>query len=220
LLHSLLLEHGYYLGAFLSALISHLVPFIPLPYLAVVWLLASTIPGLNPLLIGLSSGLGAGLGKASSYFIGRGGARLVGEERRRQLEVLGGLIKDYAALAAFIVSATPIPDDAFLIAVGMMRYPLWKYMVATLSGKVVLCVSAALLASSLTEALGWIMDAHGGWLSVAASVALMVAVAYVILRIDWSAVAEEVARSGWRGLMERAKREGLRTILLKRRQPP
>jgi len=220
LTYSLLLEHGYYVGAFLSAFISHLVPFIALPYLAVVWLLASTIPGLNPVLIGLSSGLGAGLGKASSYLIGRGGARLVGEERRRQLEALRGLVKDYAAAAAFIVSATPLPDDAVLIAVGMMKYPLWKYMVATLSGKVVLCTSAALLASSFSEALGWVMGARGGLLGVAASVAFMLAVAYAILRIDWSAVAEEVARSGWRGLMDRVKREGLRAVFLKRRQPP
>lgn len=216
LIYYLLASYGY-LGAFLSSFLSHLVPFLSLPYLAVVWLLSSTVPGLSPWLVGLSSGLGAGLGKLSSYLIGRGGAYIVGEERRRQLEALRGLVGDYAGLAAFLASATPIPDDVVLIPVGMVRYPLWRYLAATLAGKVALCTSVALFASKFGEALRWLVGVEGGWASVAASVAIMLSFSYLILRIDWLAVAEELARSGWRGLVGRARREGLGFLFTKRR---
>lgn len=214
-IYALMTSYGY-LGAFLSALISHLIPFIALPYLAIVWILASAVPSLNPWLIGLASGVGAGVGKVSSYIIGRGGAMAVGEDRRRQLEVLRGLVKDYAGLAAFIASATPLPDDVVLIAVGMIRYSLLKYLVATLGGKVVLCVSVAVLSSKFSGAVGWLVGARGGWVGLAASIAFMLSIAYLILRVDWSTVAEEVARSGWRGLAERARREGVGFLFTKR----
>ena len=213
------MQHGY-LGAFFSALLSHLIPFIAFPYLAVVWLLASTIPSLDPLLIGVLSGVGAGLGKLSSYFIGRGGARVVGEERRRQLEVLKGLVRDYAAVAVFIASATPVPDDVVLISVGMINYPVWKYLLATLGGKVFLCTVVALSASGFAEVMGWLVGGSGGWLSVAASIAFMLAVTYVILRVDWAFVAEEVARSGWSGLAERVRREGLGVLFSSKHRSP
>ncbi|MEM4699616.1 MAG: VTT domain-containing protein [Candidatus Nezhaarchaeales archaeon] len=216
LIYQLLASYGY-LGAFLSSFLSHLVPFLPLPYLAVVWLLSSTVPGLSPLLVGLLSGLGAGLGKLSSYLIGRGGACIVGEERRRQLEALKGLVGDYAGLAAFLASATPIPDDIVLIPVGMVRYPLWRYLAATLAGKVTLCTSVALFASVLGEALKWLVGAEGGWALAAASVAIMLLLSYFILRINWMAVAEELAKSGWRGLVDRARREGLGFLFTRRR---
>ncbi|MCX8204792.1 MAG: VTT domain-containing protein [Candidatus Nezhaarchaeota archaeon] len=219
LIYSLIMNYGY-LGAFLSALLSHLVPFIALPYLAVVWLLASTMPGLNPWMIGVLSGLGAGLGKASSYLIGRGGASIVGEERKRQLEALRGLLKDYAGLAALLASATPIPDDVVLIPVGMVRYSLWKYLAATVIGKVFLCTTVSLFASKFGEALRWLIGVEGGWVGVAASVAIMLLFSAFILRVDWLAVAEEVSRSGWRGFADRVRREGLGFLFTKRPRPP
>lgn len=218
LIYSLATEYGY-LGALLASLLSHLVPFAAIPYLAVVWLLASTVPGINPWLLGVLSGLGAGLGKASSYFIGRGGARIVGGERRRQLEALKELTGDYAGLVAFIASATPIPDDVFLIPVGMLRYSLWKYLAATVAGKALLCTAVSLFAFKLGEALRWLVGAEGDWAGAAASILIMLLFSYAILRIDWLAVAEEVKRSGWRGLVDRLRREGPGFLFVKRPRP-
>ncbi|RLF13531.1 MAG: hypothetical protein DRN06_08505 [Thermoprotei archaeon] len=215
-IYGLMLSYGY-VGAFISAFLSHLVPFIALPYLAVVWLLVTTVPQLNPALIGLLSGLGAGMGKVSSYYIGVGGARVVGEARRRELEALRGLLKDYAALAAFLAAATPIPDDVVLITVGMIKYPLWKFLVSTVLGKILLCSAVALTASKFTEILGWLVGAEGGLTGTFISVATMLVFTFFVLKINWSFIAEVVGREGWRGLVAKVRREGLGTIFLSRK---
>ncbi|RLF16023.1 MAG: hypothetical protein DRJ97_02240 [Thermoprotei archaeon] len=213
-IYELLLKYGY-LGAFLSAFLSHLVPFIAIPYLAMVWLLVVTVPSLNPLLIGVLSGLGAGLGKISSYYIGAGGYRVVSENRRKELEALRGLVKDYAALLAFLASATPLPDDVVLIAIGMIRYPLWKYLVSTVAGKIVLCSAVSLAASEFTEVIGLLVGAEGGWRSTLIAIAVMLAFTYVVLKINWSAIALTVEREGWRGVVKRLRAEGFKWMCSK-----
>ena len=214
LIYRALLQYGY-LGAFLSAFLSHLVPFIAVPYLAIVWILA-TVPGLNPLVIGVLSGVGAGLGKVSSYYIGAGGYRVVSEDRRRELEALRGLVKDYAALLAFLAAATPIPDDVVLITVGMIRYPLWKYLASTIAGKVLLCSAVSLAASKISELVGVLIGAEGDLRGTLVAIAAMLALTYLILKVNWSEVASTVEEGGWRRLISRVRSEGFRWAYARR----
>lgn len=181
LLYELVLKYGY-VGSFLASFLSHVIPFVALPYLAVVWSLSKI---LNPVAIGVLSGLGAGLGKLSSYYIGLGGGRLIaGSRRRAQLDALKGLVKHYGVLVAFIASATPLPDDVFLIPLGMIKYSLWKYLAATISGKVFLCLAVA-TAGHLVGGLLDILLGEGNVYSLLASILIMVVLAYFIFKIDW-----------------------------------
>lgn len=214
-IHELMLKYGYS-GVFLSSFLTHLVPFIALPYLAVIWTLVAASPQLNPLVIGLMGGLGAGVGKLSSYYIGVGGAKVLGRDVRKELEALRDLLKDRIGLIVFLASSTPIPDDIVLIPVGMTRYTLWKYLVFTIMGKTTLCSSVAISSAAFIKAFEWILGAGAGLTSTLISILIMLIFTYAILKIDWLTVASEVRRRGWRGLMEKVRREGVGSILRKR----
>lgn len=212
LFYELVLRYGY-LGSFLASLLSHVIPFAALPYLTVVWSLSKI---LNPIAVGLLSGLGAGIGKLSSYYIGFGGGRLIaGPKRNTQTEAFRKLVKNYGALIAFLASATPLPDDAFLIPLGAMKYDLWKYLAATISGKVLLCLTVA----TVGRLMGFLLDVllgEGDVYSLLASILIAVVLTYLVLKIDWVKLTVVLNAQGWRGLVNLLTKEGWKALIVKR----
>ncbi|MEM1538625.1 MAG: VTT domain-containing protein [Candidatus Nezhaarchaeales archaeon] len=212
LLYELVVRYGYP-ASFIAGLLSHVIPFIALPYLTVVWTLSKT---LNPVILGVLSGLGAGIGKLSSYYVGLQGGRLIaGSKRSIQLDALKGLIKNYGALAAFIASITPLPDDVFLIPLGMMKYELWKYLAATISGKVLLCLTVA-TAGRLMGGLLDIILGEGGVYSFLASILIVAALIYLVFKIDWVKLTGVLSVQGWQGLVNLVAKEGLKALIVKK----
>lgn len=174
-------SYGYG-GVFLVSLIGSLVPFLPVPYLFVVVVLSRT---LDPVMLGLISGIGGAVGKLTSYALGRTGYRLMGEARRRQMDSLRELLGKYGDLAVFFFALTPLPDDVYYIPAGMIRMPLWRFMLANTAGKVVLAVFVAYTGGIYLTLLETTL---GDTLGILVAVAALSVITFLILRTDWEKV--------------------------------
>ena len=141
-------EFGY-LGGFLAMLIGSATVFLPAPALAVVVGLGAVVS--SPLLLGVAAGLGATMGEITGYFAGYGGHKIVeGQKHYRKVKVFIER-RGFVAIAVLAFIPNPLFDIAGVIA-GSTRYPLVKFLAATLIGKTGKCVLAA-YAGSLS--LSW-----------------------------------------------------------------
>ena len=172
-----------YSGVFVISALGSVIPFVPLPYLVVVVLLSQSQ---NPLLLGLAAGAGGAVGKMTSYFLGRFGYMVVGEKSRGNLDALHSVLEKYGALGVFLFAVTPLPDDLYVIPMGIIRLPLWKFFAANLAGKVVLSVGVAYLGRAYFESADLL---SGDSLAVATVAAVLtVAVSLLLMRVDWAKV--------------------------------
>ena len=213
-LYELALKVGGYLGLFIVSILGNLIPFVPVPYLAVVFVYSAVL-SYNPLLTGIVSGLGGAVGKLVVYWTGRGASKLIvtvvgGGER---LEAFKKLLGDYGALAAFLFAATPSPDDIVMLVLGMIRYDPLKFLVATALGKIVISLVVAYGGWAISEALSPL----GVTVSIVVSLALLVVISAVIFLVDWVKVLEIVSVEGWRGVVETLRRGQWKSLLVRGR---
>lgn len=87
-------QFGHF-GVFVASLLGSAIPFVPLPYLVIVVLLSETP---SPLLLGLTAGAGAALGKLTSCFLGRFGYLAANRQTRDNMDVLHSVMRRYGAL--------------------------------------------------------------------------------------------------------------------------
>jgi membrane protein DedA with SNARE-associated domain len=144
---------GYgYFGAFLISLIGNasiLLPGIVLPLLTglgVIFYPASGLFGL--VMVGLAGGVGAAIGELSGYMVGYSGRGIV-EDRKRYWRLVGW-VKKWGALAIFIFALVPLFFDLVGLAAGVLRFPIWKFVLVCWLGRTILYVTFIVLA-----ALGW-----------------------------------------------------------------
>jgi membrane protein YqaA with SNARE-associated domain len=120
-----------YLGLFALTLLANATVILPTPALG-----AALIGGaaLNPWLVGLVTGVAAGLGEITGYLAGRGGSALVAGNRYYLL--VEHWMRRYGMLAVFSLAFVPGPllDVAGLVA-GSTRVPFWKFLLPCLLGK-------------------------------------------------------------------------------------
>ncbi len=189
---SVLQSYGYF-GTFLIGAIGNTVPFLPIPYLVPVFLLSSI---LDPLLIGVSVGLGASVGKSVSYLIGRGGAKVLSEEKQRQLNCFSKILGKYGAVAVFLFSASALPDDMIVIPFGMMKYSFTKFFLALFLGKTALALIVAYVGIYLREFATIFLGAGDIWVTTAVSIAFLIITIYIIMKVDWIEAAEFIDEKG------------------------
>ena len=111
-----------YLGTFLISAFGSMIPFFTGPYLIPIIMFNGI---LNPTLLALTAGLGAAVGKTTSYLIGR------------------SLFEKYGFVAVLIAAFTPIPDDFIVIPAGIAKYSVWKTFLGIFLGKTFLSLSVA-----------------------------------------------------------------------------
>jgi len=176
-----------YLGAFVVCTVGNFSIFIPIPFALIVYAFGST---LNPLLLGLVSGLGSTTGEMVSYFLGWGGRKMIESRYGSRLDAAKKLIDRYGALSVFLIALLPVPDDLLLIPLGMMKYDVKKTFIAMLLGKTLLCIS---LAYAGAFSFSYLRDvfAVGGVVGWVASVVLLAVVIIVMLKIDWAKMLED-----------------------------
>ncbi len=198
-----------YPGIFAISVLGSIVPFVPLPYLVVVVLLSGTH---DPLLLGLVAGIGGALGKLTSYFLGRFGYLVAADKTKSNLDELHAVLAKYGALGVFLFAVTPLPDDVYLIPMGIVRLPFWRFLIADLAGKIVLSVGVAYLGRAYLSSIQFFM---GDSITVTlVAVILTVMLTLLMMRADW-AMAIQVARTrGIRGTVE-----ALPEILRLRKKP-
>lgn len=173
-----------------------MVPFVPLPYLLVVVLLSGN---LNPLLLGLAAGAGGAIGKVTSYLLGRFGYRVAGNATQENIDALHGVLSRYGALGVFVFSVTPLPDDVYVIPMGIIRLPFWRFFIANLAGKVVLSVAVAYLGRQYLASLSVVLG--DSLLAMAEVVIVTVALSLLVMKADWVSAVKILRTRGIRGLV-------------------
>jgi membrane protein DedA with SNARE-associated domain len=138
------LQHFGYAGAFIVALIAGSGIPTPISYI----LLTFTFGGiLNPALVGLASGVGAGLGGTSLFLVGRGGQRFFPHIRHYSVDEATSnklankfvnLAQKRGSVVVFMMSALLNPVFApMAIAMGALRFRLLKFVALCVAGNIV-----------------------------------------------------------------------------------
>lgn len=204
---------GGYLGIFVISVLGNLIPFIPIPYLAAVYLYAALIPGCNPILLGLVSGVGAGFGKLLVYLASRSISRLVlSENAREKYSRLSSMLGNWGAIAVFLFAATPSPDDAIIVPLGLMKYDPLKFFLGVTAGKVVISILTAYTGTVIAEITG-----REFWVDLIVSIVLFIVVMVVISLIDWEEVLTALCERGIKGLVDEVKSKGLAAVFFSRK---
>jgi membrane protein YqaA with SNARE-associated domain len=146
------LESYGYLGAFLISLTFNATVILPAGNILVIAALGAVLP--SALLVGLAGGVGAAIGEITGYMAGYSGRGVV--SRLKLYNQMVEWLKKWGMLAIFWLSAIPFFFDLAGIAAGVLRYPLWKFLIACWLGRTVLYVAIA-----FAGAWGW--DTMLGW---------------------------------------------------------
>ena len=132
-----------YAAVFLVGLISNATLILPVPGLAV----SSVMGGvLNPWMVGLVAGVGQALGELTGYMAGYSGHVWVDERPRYRRLVLW--TQRYGVFAIFVMALFPNPVfDVAGMAAGVLRLPVWKFLVSCAAGKVIKNILFAIVGS-------------------------------------------------------------------------
>jgi membrane protein YqaA with SNARE-associated domain len=144
-----------YLGAFMLTLLSSATVLVPSVALgaALKFGAAST---LNPLLVGLISGVAAGLGESTGYLAGRSGAELAHIRERPAYRRIAAWVERRGTVTVFVLAAIPLPlIDLAGLAAGAMGMSFLRFELACLAGKITRFVPVALLGHWL-RLNGWL----------------------------------------------------------------
>ena len=132
--HVAALGNWGYLGAFLIGLIGNATVILPMPSLLLLFALGVTF---NPLLIGVVGAAGGTFGELTGYAVGYSGHGIV--KNYRMFRLARVWMKRWGSLALFLFALLPIlPMDVAGIAAGMVRFKVWKFLVAVFIGKAIL----------------------------------------------------------------------------------
>ncbi len=130
-----------YIGIFLASLIGNATILFPVPSHLIVF---GSGLFLDPLLVGISAGLGAALGELTGYFIGRGASGIIEKkEKFNRIKRKLGFLSRWMFPVIVIFAATPLPTDVVGIYCGSVRYSWWKFLLACVIGKTFLFVLIA-----------------------------------------------------------------------------
>ncbi|RLE52953.1 MAG: hypothetical protein DRJ26_04015 [Candidatus Methanomethylicota archaeon] len=210
----IVVQHGY-LGAFIVSILGNLIPFIPVPYLVAIFFMAAYLP-VNPIILGIVSGVGGAVGKAIVYILSFGSGKLIGEEHEYRIARLRQLLDKYGALAVFIFTVTPSPDDIVIIPLGLIRYSFFKFLFACLVGKIILSTFIAAFGRTFVNlAEYWLGGSIHGAI---ASIAFLIIITAILLKVDWIIVTDIVDQEGWRGVIRRLRNGQWRDFLVKKRE--
>lgn len=144
------LQNYGYIGAFVFGFLAGSSLPLPLPYIVVTFTLGGVlrpIDVLSPVLVGLASGLGAGIGGTLFYLFGRSGRSLLfdtlaADNGGRQPSPRMAKFLEWAnrrgSMVVFFISAMPNPAFApMAIAIGAIRYRLPKFFLWCTAGNIV-----------------------------------------------------------------------------------
>ena len=128
-------QYGY-IGAFLVSFIASATVVFPMPGIVVVLAIAAS-PVFNTALVALAAGVGAALGETTAYFAGYAGRAVVGGEGSERYQRVENWVIHYGGWAVWFLAFVPlIPFDVVGITAGVLKYPVQKFVLFSLLGKV------------------------------------------------------------------------------------
>jgi membrane protein DedA with SNARE-associated domain len=186
------------LFVFIAVLISHLIPFLPLPgYLATISYVASRNDPVSLALAALATALGAALGKLAVFLYGYGiGRAVMGEELTYAKKFFDKISKWGIDVAVFIFAMSPLADDVLYIPLGAAGYSIRRFFAALLAGKLVLATVLVVFADVAYAALDQVVG--DTWLSSLILAVVTLVVTFLVLRIKWSRVLAAYESGGVR----------------------
>jgi membrane protein YqaA with SNARE-associated domain len=120
-----------YLGVFLVTFVATASFILPIPYLLIV---ARAAFYLNPLIVTLVAGLAGALGELTGYILGASGRGLIPQGKLYEKANHWMVSYGFWCVAFFAFVPNPL-FDAIGFAAGVLRYPLWKFVLACFLGK-------------------------------------------------------------------------------------
>lgn len=122
-----------YPGVFLVSLLGNATVVLPAPSLAMVFAMGAV---LKPVLVGLVAGVGEALGELTGYGAGFSGRALI--ENRARYEQINRWMARNGDLTVFFLSLIPNPFfDLAGMAAGVLRYPVWRFLIFCWMGKTI-----------------------------------------------------------------------------------
>lgn len=122
-----------YLGVFLVTFLSSATVILPVPGLAVIFVAAATW---NPLIVGLVGSVGGTLGEVTSYYLGYWGRATIITGQPELYQRAEDWMKRYGSVTVFFFALAPfLVFDLVGIAAGVLRFPMWKFLLACWLGR-------------------------------------------------------------------------------------
>ncbi len=182
------------LAAFIVSLVSNALPYMTVPYLGLIAGWGLYLHGdAEKVLVAISGGIGAALGKVIVFLLGRGFRRILPENTRQNVEVFAKAFKKSVFFALFLFAALPLPDDVLYVPLGVTGYNLFLFFIAVALGKIVITFLAVMFGDLIRSLIG----TEG--ISLEALIALIVGsiiVAIIIIRINWLRIVETYNEKG------------------------
>jgi membrane protein DedA with SNARE-associated domain len=127
------------------------------------------------------------------FSVSYGGRKIIGEKSRKRMRPFERLVKKYGGGAAFFAAATPIPDDLIYVPLGLAKYNPKRFLIATLTGKLVLSYAIVFIAhymglSIVDPFLEDIEDVSTIYIGIAIFGAMMTSVVILLLKLDWQRI--------------------------------
>ncbi len=204
---------GIFIGVFIISIFGNFTVIFPIPYTLALVTVATdpTIQVWHVIVMGIFAGAGASLGEISAWLLGKASKNVIEDGMEKQvIRAQKWIDKGLAPFIIFIFAATPLPDDAILIFIGLLGYALWKTIIWCFLGKIVLTTATGLAAkylgdTALGEKILWLFGLKIGesgvtatepeaWISALVWVATIVLIG-IILFIDWGDVWNFLSRS-------------------------
>lgn len=202
---------GIFIGIFVISIFGNFTVIFPVPYTMALVAVATrdsiTVPYI--VLMGIFAGAGAAIGESSAWLIGRASKKVIEGSMEKQVNRAQKWIdRGLAPLIIFLFAATPLPDDAILIFIGLLGYALWKTIIWCFFGKIALTTGTGLVAKFLAGtsvggivfwAFGLLPDGTAGdpppiWLSAIVWIASIGIIA-IFLFIDWGVLWNRITRN-------------------------
>ncbi|MFC2034549.1 YqaA family protein [Chloroflexota bacterium] len=128
-----------YLGAFLVSLVFNATIVLPMPGFLLLFALGAVF---NPVLVGLAGATGGTIGELTGYMAGYNGRGVI--RSNKMYARTERWMRRWGAITIFIFALVPLlPFDLAGIIAGVLRFPVWKFLLICWVAKVLLYVALA-----------------------------------------------------------------------------
>jgi len=164
--------------------------FFPIPGFFVVMAAGAAM---DPLVVTVSSALGASIGEFTGYIVGLGGRKLL--VRSREFDKAHRTYSRYGFWTIFIFAATPLPFDLIGIVSGVLRVHPIIFFIMTFSGKLVL---SGMLAYGGRQSLMVFEDLLAGRINTFGAIFLLLMALFILLPLIYWRYTRNPEHSGLR----------------------
>lgn len=138
-----------YPGIVVLSFLANATLILPVPGILITSLMGTVF---NPFWVGVAAGTGAALGEITGYMAGFSGQAVI--ENRKWYDRITLWMKKYGEITVFVLALIPNPFfDAGGIIAGVLKMPLWRFLLWCWLGKVIKMIGFALAGA---EVMRWI----------------------------------------------------------------